>query len=282
MAADFIRNLPARSEDEGGKMSGFVKAQRERFDHPLFAREKFCRGYAWDWMIASAAWGDTRIDVKGQIVTLERGQLCYSVRFMAERFGWSKSAVDRFLTRLKSGTMIETATGTGQLVITICNYDKYQGYDLAAGTVSGTRAGTEAGQERDRSGTNKKNEKKDKNTSSAPAVQFDDFWQAYPHRGGAKKGRAGAEKSYARALASGVTEQDLIDAAVRYGHDRMVRDGYAKDPATWLNQKGWADEIEPAPLRAVTKKPEYGDMRELPNGNLETYHPYSGWVRTHV
>lgn len=255
-------------------MSGFVKAQRDRFDHLLFVNEKFCRGYAWDWLIASAAYKDHQIEVKGRPVTVERGQLCHSMRFLAQRWKWSLGAVQRFLYRLERSEMIRCETDTGQCLITICNYDKYQATDTASDTG--------AIQERYSADTKKKEGKKERSISSAPAVQFDDFWQAYPHRGGAKKGRADAEKSYARALAAGIAEQDLIDAAVRYGHDRMVRDGYAKDPATWLNQKGWADEIEPAPLRAVTKKPEYGDMRELPNGNLETYHPYSGWMRTHV
>ncbi len=76
-------------------------------------------------------------------------------------------------------------------------------------------------------------------------VRFDEFWDAYPHRGGSKKGRGKCEPKYARLVASGIPEQSLIDAARRYGADRQVVDGYAKNPETWLNGRGWEDEIEP-------------------------------------
>ena len=79
----------------------------------------------------------------------------------------------------------------------------------------------------------------------AKPERFQDFWNSYPHRGGSKKGRADSEKRYARHIAAGVSEQEIITAAIRYASDRQVLDGYAKNPATWINQKGWEDEIEP-------------------------------------
>lgn len=79
----------------------------------------------------------------------------------------------------------------------------------------------------------------------AKAERFQEFWDQYPHRGGAKKARADCEKRYARHVAAGVPEQTIISAAIRYASDRQVLEGYAKNPATWLNQKGWEDEIEP-------------------------------------
>ena len=76
--------------------------------------------------------------------------------------------------------------------------------------------------------------------------RFQEFWDQYPHRNGAKKGRAKAEAKYARLIASGVSEQSIIAGAVRYAADRQVVSGYAKDPVTWLNNRCWEDEIEPA------------------------------------
>ena len=74
--------------------------------------------------------------------------------------------------------------------------------------------------------------------------RFDEFWAVYPHRGGAKKGRKASQAKYDAAVKRGVLEQDIIAGAERYGGDRGVIDGYAKDPATWLNGAGWQDEIE--------------------------------------
>lgn len=79
---------------------------------------------------------------------------------------------------------------------------------------------------------------------SQRAERFDEFWAAYPHRGGVKRGRKPSQAKYERVVRAGTSEQSLIDAARRYATDRRVIDGFAKDPSTWLNQDGWLDEVE--------------------------------------
>jgi hypothetical protein len=139
-------------------LTGFVRMERSALEHPLLKDGDRFR--AWFWMVAKACWKPTRFDVHGKVVTLERGQFCVSVREMAEAWGWSKSAVDRFVQRLvdedmvisvraKTGTGNGTASGTGRSVITICNYDKYQDKTEKTGTGSEPRSGTVAGQQRD-------------------------------------------------------------------------------------------------------------------------------------
>jgi uncharacterized protein YdaU (DUF1376 family) len=97
-----------------------------------------------------------------------------------------------------------------------------------------------------------------KETANAVSNQspegFDAFWQTYPHRGGAKKGRAIAERHFAAACKSGVDPAAIIAGANRYRSDRQVISGFAKDPATWLNQRCWADDVEPPP-EALPKPP---------------------------
>lgn len=106
---------------------GVFAVDRGVFDHPLLSTgEPYSRREAWLWLVSEAAWKPRKVGRAGAVIELERGQLAHSVRFMAGAWGWSKSSVDRFLTRLKTGTMIGTATGTGMIVITICNYDAYQ------------------------------------------------------------------------------------------------------------------------------------------------------------
>lgn len=128
-------------------MSGFVCLHRDALGHPLLKDP--ARLGAWFWLVARAAWKPTPYDVNGKIITVERGQLCVSIRQLSDEWKWPKSTVERFLTRLKTETMIETASGTGKLVITICNYAKYQDISDISGTANGTASGTGAGQERD-------------------------------------------------------------------------------------------------------------------------------------
>jgi hypothetical protein len=77
---------------------------------------------------------------------------------MAEAWQWSKSRVSRFLQRLEKRDMLVLESGTGQLVVSLCNYEVFQN----TWDTSGTRAGQSAGHERDSSGTNYKKDEKQK------------------------------------------------------------------------------------------------------------------------
>lgn len=145
-------------------MSGFIVMHRSALDHPLL--QDADRFRAWFWLIANAAWKPTRVRIKGQMADLERGELSFSQRFLAEKWGWSKSRVDRFIGELRDEGMIATRSkigaeggattdhkaGQGQSIITICNYDKYQSStDCERGNVEpqrGATSGATAGQQR--------------------------------------------------------------------------------------------------------------------------------------
>ena len=84
-------------------------------------------------MIARATPKERHIKLVGQTVTLQRGQMTASLRFMANQFGWTVKRVRTFLDQLEADGMIsrtsvlpETRNASGQPVITICNYGKYQ------------------------------------------------------------------------------------------------------------------------------------------------------------
>ncbi len=171
-------------------MSTYFKVYRGWRDNPVFKGE-FSRGDAWIWLIENASWKEQRVRIKGDTITLERGELSFSQRFMAEKWGWSKSRVDRFIADLRDEGMIETRAkigatdghiaGQGQSIISICNYDKYQGEpDGLRGNDLDT-SGATAGQQRGNSGAkNKKERKKEDNSNelsfvSETEIEPDDF-----------------------------------------------------------------------------------------------------------
>ena len=125
-------------------MAGYLRAQRDRFKHHLFRSEQFCRGYAWDWMCAKACFADRLYAVKGKTLMVQRGQFVASPDEMAEAWNWSRSAVNRFLARLKTEHMIEHETGHGKSLITICNYEEYQADTPQAGQERGQESGHKA------------------------------------------------------------------------------------------------------------------------------------------
>lgn len=139
---------------------GWIALHRGWRDSPIF-RGEFSRADAWVWLIEQAAWKPARTRIKGATIELGRGELSFSQRFLAEKWGWSKSRVDRFIAELRDESMIKTrskngattdhAAGQGQCIITICNYAKYQDVnDSKRGNVKpivGATAGQQRGKE---------------------------------------------------------------------------------------------------------------------------------------
>lgn len=72
------------------------------------------------------------------------------------------------------------------------------------------------------------------------AARFAEFWAAYP----VKKGRAEAEAKWkARGLDS-IADRIIADVQARKVSDRQWLDGYAPHGSTYVNGRGWEDEIE--------------------------------------
>lgn len=116
-------------------MKGLFTVDRGIFENPIFKREAFTEVQAFIWLVSEASYQDRTVrGVKGPI-ELKRGQLTHSLRFMADKWRWTYSRVNRFLKRLEIETAIETATETDQNVITICNYDIYQDFETYRETV---------------------------------------------------------------------------------------------------------------------------------------------------
>lgn len=155
-------------------MSGFIAMQRDALDHHILRDGERFR--AWFWIVANACWKPSKARIKGHTVELERGELSFSVRFLAENWGWSKSRVDRFLSDLRTEGMIETRSksgtsaghkaGQGQSIIKVCNYAKYQDAELGLRDKREPISGTSAGQARDKEEEGKKGIKK--NTPLTP------------------------------------------------------------------------------------------------------------------
>lgn len=106
---------------------GTVLIDRGVFEHPVFPDEPFSAREAWLWLVCAAVKRPRRRRVGHAAINLARGQLAYSHRFMAKRWSWSVSKVQRYLSRLVTESMIESVTESGVTRVTICNYDKFQG-----------------------------------------------------------------------------------------------------------------------------------------------------------
>lgn len=108
--------------------AGSVMISRALWDDPAFKRQPLTEREAFIWLIMEARWRGGERRIGHEVIELERGQLAASVRFIADAWGWPKSTVSRYLDRLVSRGMINRdSSGTATGVLTLCNYDKYQG-----------------------------------------------------------------------------------------------------------------------------------------------------------
>ena len=197
--------MGGRGEGAAGvSNAGYIRMHREIWNSPEFRDSEFSEREAFLWMVSEAAWRDRVMPTSNGPLPLKRGQFSASFRFMADRFGWSKDRVFRFLKRLENRDTIATATATdratGQKIITIRNYDAYQS-DADAEDTCGETAGPE---NRDKSETNYKKLKKintpqtpraggpsesdfsggKSDTESEMLDRVADFWAAQIEKGG--------------------------------------------------------------------------------------------------
>lgn len=232
---------------------GYIKLERDAIEHPVFARAAFSEFQAWVWLLAEANWCLKKRRLGRYIVDLTRGEVAASVRFLAEKWLWDRSKVERFLKRLKTEEMIETRLATGISIITICNYDKYQGDTGDDQPSTETLTETEARHSRDARETKQKKIKQSKKDSPSDP-DFEEFWKAYPKRDGVNP-RKPAEKKFVALVSSGTDPSSIIAGARGYASEaaRTGRTGtaYIKHAITWLNQSLWTDYGAPSAASAA-------------------------------
>lgn len=105
---------------------GWVSIHRQIQEHWLWNDKPFSYGHAWVDLILMANHTDNRFPLGNEVVTVEAGSLITSELKLADRWGWSKTKVRRFLTLLENDSMIVKKTDRKKTTINIVNYGVYQ------------------------------------------------------------------------------------------------------------------------------------------------------------
>lgn len=142
---------------------GYFKVDRGLFDHWLWSEKPFSKGQAWVDLVGLANHKDTKRVKGGVVQVFKKGTVNRSMKELADRWGWNRKTVKRFLNDLAADRMLSvqsTRTGAQQGTrITIVNYGKYQ----SVGTRTWTQEGARTGHGWDTDGTQTNNDKNDKN-----------------------------------------------------------------------------------------------------------------------
>ena len=150
------------------EINNYIPISRKLFEHRFWCEGRvYSRFEAWLDIIQSARFEDTEHFIGNRRIEVKRGQLPVSLRYLAERWQWSTKKVNNYLELLIHAQMItkETPKETGQNLLTICNYDKYN-FDPEIGKQQKKRKGNSmetAGKQHGNKNNKENNLKKENN-----------------------------------------------------------------------------------------------------------------------
>jgi hypothetical protein len=108
------------------KNKGWVRLWREQFSHWVSERKPWCDGYAWSYLYAQANHKRGVVNFRNQYIQVERGQFVTSMLKLSSVFGWNRRRTSNLLLMLETQGMCDIRRTNRFIVITICNYEKYQ------------------------------------------------------------------------------------------------------------------------------------------------------------
>ena len=127
----------------------YIKLDRGICDNWVWESKPFSPGQAWVDLLLMAAWKTEPRNWKGTFITQRRGEVFTSIVALADRWGWNRKKVRRFLTILESDKMCTLNDLPKGTLVTIENYTKFQGRRTAEGTAEGQQMGQQKGQQKD-------------------------------------------------------------------------------------------------------------------------------------
>lgn len=136
-----------------GRSNNWIAISRDVIEHHIVGagqpveaadrnRGSFSRLESWIDLLTLANWAERQIDNHGVVTILRPGQTLAGRAYLARRWNWTEKTVRSWLIKLERELMIsmfcETAKqghpkGHTRNVLTICNWDVYQGHAMAAG-----------------------------------------------------------------------------------------------------------------------------------------------------
>lgn len=139
---------------EENKSRGYIKTYRSVFKHWIWQdKDPFDRRSAWIDLLGLVNFEAGKKLSNGQLINLQPGQTIASLRFLAERWKWSTTKVERYIKCLQDDNMIVLESLHKNTLLTICNYSVYNEDEVSEVTQEIHKKDTEVTQEIRKSNT---------------------------------------------------------------------------------------------------------------------------------
>ena len=168
--------------------------------------------------------------------------------FLGKRFGWGKTKVYGILKKLINAGYV---TRKANIVDGLKRGSEYTVYDMKMAEkphCSQTRTSdtpiVREGEHIISNNVSYISKEKIYKKESEYENQFKEFDKEYPRSNKRSTWQGGSKiyEKFKRVLKGGVSFDELMKGLRLYKQDQTVKDGYAKNVLTWLNQEGWAYE----------------------------------------
>lgn len=120
------------------KPRGWILLHRSIQEHCLWQKKPFDEARAWIDLLLLANHADVKVYKDGQIAEFKRGTVNRSILSLAERWGWERKKVRRFLSVLERDNMVTVNSTTRGTTITLVNYGVYQDMRATEWATDGT------------------------------------------------------------------------------------------------------------------------------------------------
>lgn len=214
---------------------GYVKLWRKGVDSAVFSDPHLWQ--LWCWILMRANWTPNTTSVKtgrgNTLVDLFPGQFVYGRHTAAERLKTPPSSIRNRMQTLKNLKMVDIQPDKHYSIVTVLNWDLYQGNEIRGGQPTGQASG----QPKDNQRTKRRIKRIKRNNSYT--TDFEKFWSVYPRR----IGKQVAFIAWLKVVES-YPATDIISAAEEYAAEcerEQREERYVLHPSTFLNKDRWKD-----------------------------------------
>jgi len=222
-------------------MSGWIKLHRQITDCWLWSGE-FSQGQAWIDLLMKANHKPKTVEIKGQLIHIERGEQARSVLTLSKEWKWSRNRVIRFLDKLEKENMIQRKSGHLTTIIRISKYKGFQdgefesdtsvdtsvgaSVDTSVDTTDDTSVGTQHKKGRIKEGKEGK-KGRNKNIYAEQVSELFDYWCSVFNKNSATKLSTKRKQRIEQRLKEGYTVDQLKCAILGCSNsDYHIENGY--------------------------------------------------------
>jgi hypothetical protein len=218
---------------------GYIKVWRKIADAGWLKNHKLCA--FWLWCMIKASHKELDQIVGSQTVHLIPGDFIFGRKKAAVELDMSEQEIRTILIFLKKSKNLTIKSTNKFSIISIINWNTYQGEEIEINQQINTPL-TSNQPTTNQPLTTNKNEKHLKHLKNTYTSDFLSFWDVYPR----KVGKDAAWKAWKNRNGS-LPEINIIITAIenQKNSDQWLKDSgqYIPNPATWINQGRWEDEL---------------------------------------